>query len=70
MVLDVFYKNLEQKRNACKRRKLGCLFCTALHATGRLTFTTLKRNPALQQKVWDTMHEPHSADNADNQLLL
>jgi RNA polymerase sigma-70 factor (family 1) len=70
MVLDVFLKIWHGKEAIPQIENFDAFLYRVAHNKAIDFLRSVKRNPVLQQQVWDLMQEPPSGENADESLLF
>jgi RNA polymerase sigma-70 factor (ECF subfamily) len=70
IVLDVFLKIWHGRQTITQIENFDQFLFRVAHNMAIDFLKSPKRNPLLQQEVWNLMHEPKSEENADNKLLL
>lgn len=70
IVLDVFLKIWHGKEAIVEIENIEAFLFRVAHNKAIDFLRSLKRNPKIQQQVWDQMQEHVSAEVADKQLLL
>ena len=70
IVLDVFLKIWHGKELIPQIENFDAFLYRVAHNKAVDFLRSLKRNPVLQQQVWDLMQEPLSGEDADKHLLL
>ena len=70
IVLDVFLKIWHGRQTITQIENFDQFLFRVAHNKAIDFLRSLKRNPVIQQEVWNLMQEPKSEENADNKLLL
>jgi len=70
IVLDVFLKIWHGRQTITQIENFDQFLFRIAHNKAIDFLRSLKRNPVIQQDVWNLMQEPKSLENADSNLLL